>query len=448
VPDTSAATAVVARRPATPRRGDLVAAALTFACGTTGLLSLPALAATDPVEPVDVPPVGGAGWWVVVLALAVQAAAVAWARARPRAALVVVAVPALLTLAGPGPGAASGLVALAVVVVVYRSAVAAGVASIRWALTVTVALAAVGYGASGSTADLAPTPGLVVLVAVAQALVVVALGLVPALVVASRRAVRDAQAGELRALAREQDARVQTALARQRTAMARELHDVAAHHLSGIALMASAVDRQIGSDPEAARRGVREVREQSRVVLADLRRVVGLLREEDGAETGVLTLAAVPDLVAAAVGLGDDVTLEVLAGEPGAPGPLGEGTGPLAQLAGYRMVQEALANARAHAPGAVCRVTVDDRATDVVVLTVRNGPPPDDGARAGRPVRAAQPARTAGYGLRGMRERADLVGADLRHGPTPDGGWEVRLAIPREPAAPEQSPTPTEGGTP
>jgi len=260
----------------------------------------------------------------------------------------------------------------------------------------------------------------VVLAAAAQALAVVALGLVPALVVSSRRAVRAAQAGELRALAREQEARVRTALAEQRTAMARELHDIAAHHLSGIALMASAIDRQIGTDPEAARQGVREVRDQSRVVLADLRRLVGLLRDDDGAETSALTLAAVPDLV------GPGVALDVL--PPGADP--GAGVGPLAQLAGYRMVQEALANVRAHAPEAACRVTVDAREGAAVVLTVRNGPPGRD------PV----PSEHGGHGLRGMRERAELVGADLRHGPTPDGGWEVRLVLPREPRAEEAAP--------
>jgi len=417
----------------------VVAAAVTFALGVAGLLALPALAAAEPAEPVDLPSVGGAGWWVVVLALAVQAAAVAGARAAPRTALVVAAVPALLPLAGPGPGAASGLVALAVVVVVYRTAVTAAVARLRAPLAAAVVLLAVGYGAAGAGAGAAP--GLVVLAAVAEALAVVALGLVPALVVASRRAVRDAQAGELRALAREQEARVQTALATQRTAMARELHDIAAHHLSGIALMASAVDRQIGTDPEAARQGVRDVREQSRLVLADLRRVVGLLRAEDGAETSALTLAAVPDLVVAAAGPGGDVTLEVLGA--GTAGPLGEGTGPLAQLAGYRMVQEALANARAHAPGSACRVTVDDRAAGAVVLTVRNGAP------ATGPVPPAAPVPPdGGYGLRGMRERAALVGADLRHGPTPDGGWEVRLALPREPAAPDRARPTTEGDAP
>jgi len=417
VPVTPASAAVPLR--AALRRGDVVAAGVTLAIGVAGLLALPAVAAMEPAEPVPVPPPGAPGWWLVVAALVVQAGAVAVARVAPRAALLVVAlVPLGVTAAGGGPAvAASGLLTVAVVVVVYRAVVAWSLARLRGALVVAVVLLAVASGVAGAGAVDAPGTPLVALAAAAQSVAVVALGLVPALVVSSRRAVRAAQEGELRALAGEQEARVRTALAEQRTAMARELHDIAAHHLSGIALMASVIDRQITTDPEAARQGVREVREQSRVVLADLRRLVGLLRQDDGAETSALTLAAVRDLV------GADAVLDVL---PADADP-GAGVGPLAQLAGYRMVQESLANARAHAPDAACRVTVDARAADVVVLTVRNGPP----------GREPVPSEHGGHGLRGMRERAELVGADLRHGPTPDGGWEVRLVLPREPRAEE-----------
>jgi signal transduction histidine kinase len=399
---------------AAPHRADVVAAGVTWALAVAALLALPVLAAAEPAEPLDVPAAGAPGWWLVLGALTLQAGAVAWARANPRVALLAVAtVPVLLSAVVPGSTA--GLTSLAVVVTVYRAVVRVPVARVRAALVAVVLLLGVASGVEAARVE--DQPLLVLGAAVAQAVGVLALGLVPALVVASRRAVVAAQAGELRALAREQDALLATALATQRTEMARELHDIAAHHLSGIALMASAIDRQIGTDPDAARRGLREVRDQSRVVLTDLRRLVGLLREDDGAETSVLTLAAVPGL-AAGPGAGDAVTVTVLDGD----GPLGAGVGPLAQLAAYRTVQEALANARTHAPGAPCRVTLDDRAPDAVVLTVRNDAP------------AAEPAPSVhgGHGLRGMGERAALVGADLRHGPTPDGGWEVRLRLPRD----------------
>lgn len=436
----------------------MVVAAVTAAVAVAGLLALPPLTALDPPELVDVPPVGGVRWWAVLAGIVLQGVAVAWARLRPRTALLVVGA-VVLAVATTPPGAASGLVTVAVAVTAYRVGVAVPLTRVRAALVATVVLVAVGSGlAEASAPD--PVAGPLLLGAAAgQGVVVVLAGLLPALLVRGRRAVRDAQAGEVRALRREQEARVATALATQRTAMARELHDIAAHHLSGIALMASAIDRQIGTDPEAARAGVRQVRDQSRVVLTDLRRLVGLLRDGDDAERDAPTLAAVRDLVAAPV-TGRAVTLDVVDAPDGSD--LGAGVGPLAQLTAYRMVQESLANARAHAPGAACRVTVDDSAQDAVLVTVRNGAPPDaPPTDPAVPTPPGQPARAGGNGLRGMRERADLVGADLRHGPTPDGGWEVRLRVPRDrtgpgtrgpsgPSGPRTAldHTPTDGGTP
>src|SRR5690606_2546212 len=108
----------------------------------------------------------------------------------------------------------------------------------------------------------------------------------------------------------------------------------------------------------------------------------------------------------------------------------------LAQLAAYRTVQESLANALRHAPGAASHVEILFGA-DSLVVTVRN-------EAAGRgPTAARGPADvrggSGGFGLLGMRERADLTGADLRYGPTPDGGWEVALRLPRDTIARETS---------
>lgn len=94
-------------------------------------------------------------------------------------------------------------------------------------------------------------------------------------------------------------------------------------------------------------------------------------------------------------------------------------------------MQEALANAALHAPSAPCTVTVDDRDEARVVIRVEN-------ARAVAPAAPTSPS--GGNGLRGMRERADLVGASLQTGPTATGGWLVELALGREaPAAPAQA---------
>ncbi len=273
---------------------------------------------------------------------------------------------------------------------------------------------------------------------VTQAIGAVGLPLVVALVVRSRREVRAARDAEVAArtaeasaAVREQDARVDAAVSRERAAMARELHDIAAHHLSGIALMSAVIDRQIDTDPTAAHEGVRQVREQSTAVLEDLRRLVGLLRDDAPAERAVETVAGIVDLVERAR-YRSDVRLEVLRGAH----EVAEGVGPLAQLAAYRTAQEALANAALHAPGAVVTVTLDDRAVDHLELTVENAAPAVSAPSADAPAGPGEPTPegpgAGGNGLRGMRERADLVGARLQTGTTPDGGWVVTLRLGRE----------------
>ncbi|WFR68759.1 histidine kinase [Curtobacterium flaccumfaciens] len=200
--------------------------------------------------------------------------------------------------------------------------------------------------------------------------------------------------------------------------MARELHDIAAHHLSGIALMSAVVDRQIDTEPERAHEGVRQVREQSTAVLEDLRRLVGLLRDDAPAERAVETVAGIVDLVEGARAR-IDATLDVRPGDH----VLADGIGPLTQLVAYRTVQEALANVALHAAGAACTVTVDDSDPDHLTVRVENGAPT-------APSVGSTPA--GGNGLRGMRERAKLVGARLQVGPTGPGGWAVQLETGRE----------------
>jgi signal transduction histidine kinase len=202
-------------------------------------------------------------------------------------------------------------------------------------------------------------------------------------------------------------------------AMSRELHDIAAHHMSGIALLSSAIYRQVDTDPEAAKTSAQQVRAQSTMVLDDLRRVIGLLREDADSSRSVETLASVGELVEQRTRSGLPLEYEVLTGEKA----LGTGIGPLAQLVVYRTVQEALANVVAHAPGAHCLVRIDDRAPDVLVVQIVN-----DGSHA------PDPGPGGGFGLVGMQERADLIGAELQHGPADGAGWNVRLTVKREAA--------------
>jgi signal transduction histidine kinase len=384
------------------------------------LLSMQAAAATDPTfGPLARP--GDAGWWAVATVLVLQAVATAWVARFPTTVLPGLAA-APLVLAWVAPSAAFSLTAVAELAGVFLAVVARPPRRRLWvALGTTALLLATGQFLnevrSGAVLMTGGGTATAVTAALLQALVVVGLPLLLGLVVAAQRDARDARLQEVAALRREQDALLQAAVSRQRVAMSRELHDIAAHHMSGIALLAGAMDRQIDSDPAAAKRSARQVREQSRAVLDDLRRLVGLLREDADAMRPVETLDAVSALVETRRAAGCEIDLVVPA-ESTAPDA---GLGSLAQLVAYRMVQESLANAAAHAPGARCAVEIGGPHDGRLAITVRNGTPagPD-------------PGPGGGFGLVGMAERAQLVGGELTYGATPDGGWEVRLTLPVE----------------
>ncbi len=407
----------------------------------TGALALVVLAAAVAVTAVApdagvVDPVPSPlGWALGAATVVLQAVALLWRRTAPSAVLLVAALG--MALCGVwGLGASIGVAQLAVLVAAFTLGLAEPLARTWPTFVGAAALAAVGSVLSvvQSGEPLAVAVGLGAM----QGTGTVGLPLAVALVVAARREVRAARQSRIDALERERGALVQAAVARERTAMARELHDIAAHHLSGIAVMTAAIGTQIDSDPAAAKEGVAQVRAQSTAVLRDLRNLVSLLREDDE-RTGTPepdrvrseSLAGIGALVESVGGTGRDVRLTVLAGGH----PLGQGVGPLGQLAAYRMVQEALANAARHAPGAPTDVTLDDRDPDAVLLTVRNDP-----AQA-----RSVPQGSGGFGLVGMRERAELTGARLDLGPTADGGWYVSLRVPRDPDLLTLEPTtPTE----
>jgi signal transduction histidine kinase len=412
------------------RRVDVFVALGTAVVALGLLLGLPPLDSLEPDGPalaLGVPAVFSGAWTVLALGLLAQSAALLAARRAPRTVLIAVAaLPVVVAALAPESSDLFGLTALPVVVAVVLAALRVPLARLWPTLVVAAALVAAGNVvlavAGDTTAAVSGSLGQGVL----QAIGAVGLPLLVTLLVQSRREVRVARTAEASAVNREQDALVDAAVSRERAAMARELHDIAAHHLSGIALMAAVIDRQIDADPERAHEGARQVREQSTAVLEDLRRLVGLLRDDAPAERAVETVAGIVDLAERAR-FRSDVRLDVLPGDR----PLADGVGPLAQLAAYRTVQEALANAALHAPSAPCTVTIDDRDATRVVIRVENAP---------ATVPAAGTSPSGGNGLRGMRERADLVGARLQTGPTATGGWLVELALGREaPAAPAQA---------
>lgn len=396
------------------------------AVGAVGVLGIVgALVAADPSEHALPEPIS---WWLVAAALVLQAAAQLLPSARD---LSLIAASALaLALALVAPGSLFSVTAFPILVCAFLAGLSVPFRRVRWTAVAACVLVLAGQLinsiASGRT-DLVGAG----FEAALQAVLVVGLPLLPATAIAALKTARLAQGQTLDALARERDAQIGEAIALEHTAMARELHDIAAHHLSGISVMASAVERQVRSDPDAARAGAAAVREQSRAVLDDLRRLVGLLRDADGDDDSVKALATIPALVAAVAATGVEVDLRI---RRPASGELGEGIGPLAQLAAFRMVQESLSNASRHAPGAPCTVTIDDEDPARMRVSVRNAPPPGGAAMVG--------TDGSGFGILGMRERAALIGGSFDAGPTGDDGWEARMSIPRDPQPTGRKQTP------
>jgi len=213
---------------------------------------------------------------------------------------------------------------------------------------------------------------------------------------------------------RHQDAE---AVLTERQRIARELHDVVAHHMSMIAIQAEAAPYRVEAVPDETRRDLAEIRATALDALTELRRILGVLRAEDGAETAPQpSLERLDDLIGNARGAGLRV-------EPRLGGDLA-GLPPGVGLTAYRILQEALSNAMRHAPGS--RVAVEASYEDGIVwLGVVNGPP-GDGHAAGVPLPGG------GHGLVGMRERAAALGGELTAGPTPEGGFAVTARLPEK----------------
>ena len=193
--------------------------------------------------------------------------------------------------------------------------------------------------------------------------------------------------------------RARRSVLEERARIAREMHDVVAHHMSMIAVRAETAPYRVPDLPGEAKLEMAEIATAARAALADMRRLLGALRSEDGtAPTAPQPgLAEVPALVETARAAGLDVTLEWHdLGAAGVPETVG--------LTAYRIVQEALANAARHAPGSPA--TVDARGfPDRMEITVRNRRTKAESNGGG------------GHGLIGMRERAELLGGTLAAGP-------------------------------
>ena len=223
-----------------------------------------------------------------------------------------------------------------------------------------------------------------------------------------------------RELEREREVTAAQAIALDRVRIARELHDVVAHHVSAMGVQAGAARAVLERDPGAARTALLRVEASARSALVELRQLLETLRTPADAEGGsAVHLSGLPDLVAHADDNGLPTTLTII----GEPVELAE----LVQVNVYRIAQEALTNARRHGgPDAAADARLRYTA-DAVELEVAN---------TGRVV--ATPVRP-GLGLVGMRERAAASGGTLEAGPRARGGFLVRLRVPL--AAPAESGT-------
>jgi signal transduction histidine kinase len=233
----------------------------------------------------------------------------------------------------------------------------------------------------------------------------------------------------------EQERRHQSerAVLEERQRIARELHDVVAHHMSVIAIQAEAAPYRVSDPPSELVESFIGIRSSALDGLSELRRILGVLRAEDAAgETAPQPgLERIDELIDNARSAGLTVTTAMTGPSSAIP--------PAAGLSAYRILQEALSNAMRHAPRSSVHVEIA-YGDENVRITVANGPapaadPPAPGPRRRRSARATEPAPPAdapgaGHGLVGMRERVALMGGELTAAPTPHGGFAVEASLP------------------
>ncbi|GGW73649.1 two-component sensor histidine kinase [Streptomyces griseoloalbus] len=201
----------------------------------------------------------------------------------------------------------------------------------------------------------------------------------------------------------------------ERTTIARELHDVVAHHMSVVAIQAEAAPYRVENPPPELERAFVTIRENAVAALTELRRILGVVRAEDyeAPDAPQPTLA---DLDALLVNV-RDAGLEVEKVVTGAVRELPQGV----ELSAYRIVQEALSNSLRHAPGANARVEIGYVLGGLGVRVV-NGPAPEPSL--------VKPSPGAGHGITGMRERVTMLNGEMTAGPTDDGGYEIAVFLP------------------
>ena len=216
-------------------------------------------------------------------------------------------------------------------------------------------------------------------------------------------------------LAAEREERARQAVTTERVRIARELHDVVAHHVSVMGVQASAARRMLDRDSAKAAEALGYVEESGRQAVSELQRLVGFLRSERDDErlAPQPTLDGLPKLIETTRTAGLPVELRTIGHARSLPSSV--------ELSAYRIVQEALTNVVRHAPGAPTTVVLS-YLPDALQVEIVNGP-----AAAGATV-ATGPG--GGRGLVGMRERAAVLEGRFEHGPTTGGGYRVVARLP------------------
>lgn len=230
---------------------------------------------------------------------------------------------------------------------------------------------------------------------------------------ARQLAIRNARLAALsEELQREQQAREQRVLTEERVRIARELHDVVAHHMSVVAVQAGLAHYVLESDPGRARKALGTVMDVTEEALQEMRRVLVLLRlgnePQPGGPPSLSRLAGLADRMRS-VGVPVEVSI------CGEPRPLPPGV----ELCAYRVIQESLTNVLKHAPGAETVLALRYEPGRIFVQVENDAPPAGTAAGNG-----------SGHGVSGMRERAALYGGTLTARPRPDGGFTVTLDLP------------------
>ncbi|TKV56787.1 sensor histidine kinase [Nakamurella flava] len=401
---------------------------------------------------------GGNGGYVEWLANTALVATLVFRRTQPRLMIVMVAGLCLLQILLTSRPLLGDLVIAAVV-----HASAAYIADRRWGKA-TLTLALVGAGLAAVRWSVIPdsiaandAPGVVTEVpTVLMNFLAGAAAVTVMYLLGSRQRDRRERAAEqvsameerTRLLTAERDRRVELAAAAERARIARDLHDIVAHSLAVIVVQAQGARAAALADPSVAPAALDTIAETSRDALAQMRQMVGVLRAggpdptgrpaDDGPVPGgsVRTaplqpapdLAALPALVEAVRTTGLPVHLQVSV-PPDLPVPV--------QLTTYRIVQEGLTNVLKHGgPAASVRITVTGPqpsplgpALRVTVIDDGRGAADDPAAPPGEP----------GHGLRGMRERVELLGGDLRAGARPGGGFAITAVLPVQRLVPGRS---------